>query len=500
MTEAVLAIDQGTTGSTALVFSRAGAVIGRAYSEFTQHYPKPGWVEHDAEEIWDVSLATISKALAAAGVGPGELQAIGITNQRETTVLWDRTTGRPVHRAIVWQSRQTAELCEALKAAGHEETFRARTGLVVDAYFSGTKIRWILDRYPELRPRAERGEVLFGTIDTWLLWNLTGGAIHATDPTNASRTLLYDIHERRWAPSLLELLGVPAAMLPEVRPSSGDFGRTRGLGPHGVQDGVPIGGIAGDQQAALYGQGCWAPGMAKNTYGTGCFAMMNMGAKSPISRGGLLTTVCNDASGAPAYALEGSIFIAGAAIQWLRDELGLIETAAETDPIARSVDDTAGVYMVPAFAGLGAPYWDMNARGALLGLTRGAGRAHVVRATLESLAYQTRDVIEVMNRDSGVTVRELRVDGGAAQNDFLMQFQADVLGVPVDRPAVVETTAMGAAFLAGLAVGFWSSPDEVAGVRRRERLFEPRMPEAQRDELYQGWTRAVARVRSDVVS
>lgn len=496
MTEAILAIDQGTTGSTALVFSRSGDIIGRAYLEFTQHYPEPGWVEHDPEEIWAVSLAAMSKALTAAGVGPDELRGLGITNQRETTVVWDRATGRPVHRAIVWQSRQTAEICEALKAAGHLETFRARTGLVIDAYFSGTKIKWILDRDPELRPRAERGEVLFGTIDTWLLWKLTGGAVHATDATNASRTLLYNIHERRWDPALLELLGVPAAMLPEVRPSSGDFGRTRGLAAYGVPDGVPIGGVAGDQQAALYGQGCWAPGMAKNTYGTGCFAMMNMGAQSPISPGGLLTTVCTDAAGAPAYALEGSIFIAGAAIQWLRDELKLITTAAETEAIARSVRDTAGVYMVPAFAGLGAPYWDMNARGALLGLTRGASRAHVVRATLESLAYQTRDVIEVMNRDAGVTVRELRVDGGAAQNDFLMQFQADMLGVPVDRPAVVETTASGAAFLAGLAVGFWSSPDEIAGVRRRERLFEPQMPEAQREELYAGWRRAVARVRS----
>ena len=494
MTEAILAIDQGTTGSTALVFSRSGEIIGRAYSELTQHYPKPGWVEHDAEEIWRVSRETIRAALQAAAVGGGELKGIGITNQRETTVVWDAKTGRPVHHAIVWQSRQTAPICEALKAAGHEEAFRQRTGLVIDAYFSGTKIKWILDTYPDLKPRAERGELRFGTIDTWLLWKLTGGAVHATDATNASRTLLFNIHEQSWDRTLLDILEVPESMLPEVRPSSGVFGQT--LGVDGVDDGVPIAGIAGDQQAALYGQGCWTPGMAKNTYGTGCFAMMNMGDESPISPGGLLTTVCNDAAGKPAYALEGSIFIAGAAVQWLRDELHLIAAASETEAIARSVDDTAGVYVVPAFAGLGAPYWDMNARGAILGLTRGAGRAHIIRATLESLAYQTRDVIEVMNADSGVTISELRVDGGAAQNDFLMQFQADLLGVPVDRPVVVETTAAGAAFLAGLAVGFWSSADELAGVRRRERLFEPQMPEEQCEELYAGWKYAVARVRS----
>ncbi len=494
MTEAVLAIDQGTTGSTALVFSRDGEIIGRAYSEFTQHYPRPGWVEHDPEEIWNVSLKTIGEALTQAGVGPGELKVVGITNQRETTVLWDRETGAPVHRAIVWQSRQTTKICEQLKADGHEELFRSRTGLVVDAYFSGTKIMWILDTIPELRPRAERGEVLFGTIDSWLLWKLTGGAVHATDATNASRTLLFNIHTQKWDQDLLDVLEIPAAMLPEVRPSSGDFGATVGL--KGVPDGVPIGGIAGDQQAALYGQGCWSPGMAKNTYGTGCFAMMNMGQESPISPGGLLTTICNDAYGHPAYALEGSIFVAGAAIQWLRDELGLIKAAAETEAIARSVKDTAGVFMVPAFAGLGAPYWDMNARGAIVGLTRGANRAHLIRATLESLAFQTRDVIEVMNADAGVTINELRVDGGACANDFLMQFQADLLGVPVDRPAVVETTAAGAAFLAGLAVGFWRDPSELKGARARERLFEPAMPKDQRDELYAGWKHAISQVRT----
>ena len=495
MTKSVLAIDQGTTGSTALVFSQGGEILGRAYSEFTQHYPKPGWVEHDPEEIWQVSLKVIEGALANAGIEARDLVAIGITNQRETTVVWDKTTGKPVHKAIVWQSRQTADICRQLKNDGHEATFRERTGLVVDAYFSGTKIKWILDRYPEARAQAERGEVIFGTIDSWLLWKLTAGRVHATDGTNASRTLLYDIHEQRWDGKLAEILEVPLAMLPEVLPSSGVFGETSQIGA--LPAGIPVSGIAGDQQAALYGQGCWEPGMAKNTYGTGCFAMMNMGQESPISPGGLLTTIGNDAQGRPAYALEGSIFIAGAAVQWLRDELGLIEAAADTEAIARSVDDTQGVYVVPAFAGLGAPYWDMEARGAILGLTRGAGRAHLIRATLESLAYQTRDVIEVMNRDSGVDIKELRVDGGAAANDFLMQFQADLLGVPVDRPVIVETTAAGAAFLAGLAVGFWRGPEELAGARRRERLFEPAMSEEQRNELYDGWQRAVQTVRTD---
>jgi glycerol kinase len=494
MADAILAIDQGTTGSTALVFSREGEILGRAYSEFTQHYPQPGWVEHDPEEIWQVSLKVIVQALEAAGVTKGELKAIGITNQRETTVVWNQRTGEPIHRAIVWQSRQTADICRQLKADGHEQLFRERTGLVVDAYFSGTKIKWILDRYPEARPMAEKGELRFGTIDTWLLWKLTGGQVHATDATNASRTLLFDIHRQQWDEELAAILDVPLAMLPQVKPSSGIFGETRRNS--GLPGGVPIAGIAGDQQAALFGQGCWEPGMAKNTYGTGCFVMMNMGGESPISPGGLLTTVANDASGRPAYALEGSIFIAGAAVQWLRDELKLIRSASETEAIAQSVPDTQGVYVVPAFAGLGAPHWDMEARGAILGLTRGSNRAHLVRATLESLAYQTRDVIEVMNRDSGVTVRELRVDGGAAKNDFLMQFQADLLGVPVDRPVVVETTAAGAAFLAGLAVGFWQDPGELAGARRCERLFEPAMNDDQRQTLYEGWLRAVEKVKT----
>jgi len=495
MPEAVLALDQGTTGSLALVLSRDGQVLGRAYAPIRQSYPQPGWVEHDPEEIWQTSLRVMQEALAAAAVGPRELRALGITNQRETTVVWDRRTGRAVHPAIVWQSRQTAAICEGLRGAGYEPMVRRRSGLVLDAYFSGTKLRFILDQDPGLRSAAEAGDVVFGTIDTWLLFKLTGGAVHATDPTNASRTLLFDIHERRWHPELLGMLDVPAAMLPEVRPSAGVFGETVAQGA--LPAGVPISGMAGDQQAALYGQLCWSPGMAKNTYGTGCFVMMNTGGRAATSPGGLLTTLACDERGGVAYALEGSVFVAGAAVQWLRDEMGLIRDAAETEALARSVADTMGVYVVPAFTGLGTPWWDMGARGAILGLTRGAGRAHVVRATLESIAYQTRDVIEVMNADSGIPLRELRVDGGAAANDFLMQLQADLLGVPVDRPALVETTAAGAGFLAGIGAGFWSSHEALRDARRRERLFEPAMPAPERDRLYDGWRRAVKRVLSD---
>ena len=506
MPDAVLAIDQGTTGSTALVFARDGAILGRAYAEFPQHFPKPGWVEHDAEEIWTASRRVMAEALAEAALGPGELKAIGITNQRETTVLWDRATGEPVHRAIVWQSRQSAPICERLRRDGLAPTFREKTGLVVDAYFSGTKIRWILDRDPALQRRAEAGELAFGTIDSWLLWKLTGGradagAVHATEPTNASRTLLYDIHRRAWDAELREILNIPAALLPEVLPSSGIFGETgRGGKTSGLGDlppGVPIAGMAGDQQAALYGQGCWEPGQAKNTYGTGCFLLMNMGAEDALSEHGLLTTICCDAHGRPAYALEGSVFIAGAAIQWLRDGLGLIEDAAETEALARQLEGNDGVYMVPAFSGLGAPYWDEEARGAVFGLTRGTGRAHLVRAALEAIAYQTRDVVDAMNADAGVDLRELRVDGGAAQNDFLMHFQADLLGVPVERPELVETTAAGSAFLAGLAVGLWPDPEALRQARTRVRRFEPSMGKAARDGLYDGWQAAVARVRTD---
>ncbi|MDA8017870.1 MAG: glycerol kinase GlpK [Thermoanaerobaculia bacterium] len=493
----MLAIDQGTTGSTALVFGRDGQILGRAYSEFTQHFPKPGWVEHDPDEIWQVSLRVMATALAQAGLEQEAIAAIGITNQRETTVVWDRESGRPVHNAVVWQSRQTAEICERLRREGHESLFRERTGLVLDAYFSGTKIRWILDRDERLQKKAEAGELLFGTIDTWLLWKLTGGKVHKTEPTNASRTLLFDIHRRRWDDDILDILGIPRAMLPSVTSGSSEiFGETVVLSTDSsgeVPGGIPISGIAGDQQSALYGQGCWRPGQAKNTYGTGCFLLMNMGDQNALSEGGLLTTLGCDEDGQPVYCLEGSVFTAGAAVQWLRDELQLVSSAADTEGFARSIDSTDGVYVVPAFSGLGAPYWDMEARGTIVGLTRGSSRAHLIRAVLESIAYQTRDVLDVMNQDSGIPITELRVDGGAAANDFLMQFQSDITGIPVDRPAIVETTAMGAAFLAGLATGLWSAPEELAHVRRKERRFEPRMDIEQRQELYKGWKQAVRR-------
>ncbi|MFC1688692.1 glycerol kinase GlpK [Pseudomonadota bacterium] len=497
---AVLAIDQGTTGSTALVFSQEGEILGRAYCEFTQFYPKPGWVEHDPEEIWRVSHKVMAGALADAGIDRSHLTAIGITNQRETAVVWDRTTGKPVHPAVVWQSRQSAGICASLKSDGLEPLIREKTGLLVDPYFSGTKIRWILDQDPTLQQRAEGGDLLFGTIDSWLLWKLTGGtagagALHRTDPTNASRTLLYNIHEQAWDHELCEILNVPVSMLPEVRPSAGVFGETDLIDD--LPPGVPIAGIAGDQQAALFGQGCWEPGQAKNTYGTGCFMVMNMGLQHPISRNGLLTTICCDAHGAPAYALEGSVFIAGAAVQWLRDELRIIDDVAESESLACQIESNEGVYLVPAFAGLGAPHWDMDARGALLGLTRGAGRAHLARAVLESIAYQSRDVFEAMKLDSGIELNELRVDGGASRNSFLMQFQADILNVTVDRPKIVETTAVGAAFLAGLATGVWSGPSELDSIRRTDCRFEPDMDESQREALCAGWLNALNRVSSD---
>jgi glycerol kinase len=492
MPRAVLAIDQGTTGTTALVVGHDGTVLGRAYSEFTQYYPKPGWVEHDAGEIWRISCEVAENAVENADIHGAELAAVGLTNQRETTVIWDRRSGRPVHRAVVWQSRQTAAICDRLREAGHEDWIRRRTGLVLDAYFSASKIRWILDQIPNGQQLAESGDLLFGTIDSWLLWKLTGGEIHATDPTNASRTLLYDIQKRRWASELLELFDVPRIMLPEVRPSSGVFGQTRSLGA--IPAGIPVAGIAGDQQAALYGQACWQPGMVKATYGTGSFAVLNMGERVTLSDGGLVTTVCCDATGGHAYALEGSIFTTGAAVQWLRDEMGLIDSAAETEVIGGRVTDTMGVYVVPAFAGLGAPHWDMHARGAVVGLTRGSGRDQIIRATLDSIAYQTRDVVDVMTRDSGIEITELRVDGGAAANNVLMQFQADILGIPVVRPVLVETTAAGAAFLAGLGAGFWRDPTELENSWRRERLFEPAMDDGRREELYAGWRKAVKQV------
>jgi glycerol kinase len=487
----VLAIDQGTTGTTAMVFDGAGRVRGRGYSEFRQYYPRPGLVEHDAEEIWRVTARVVRAALRAARLQPKDLATIGITNQRETTVLWDRVTGKPLHRAIVWQDRRTAAVCEALKAQGLESTIHAKTGLVIDPYFSGTKLQWLFDHIKDARQRAQR--LAFGTIDSWLVWKLTGGRAHVTDFTNASRTLLFNIHQRQWDEDLLRVLNVPAAVLPRVVPSAGVAGTTdaRTFGAE-----VPIAGIAGDQQAALFGQACFRPGLVKNTYGTGCFMLMYTGVEAVDSKRGLLTTMACAADGQPAYAIEGSVFVAGAAVQWLRDGLGLLKQAKESERLARQVESSLGVYLVPAFVGLGAPYWDAAARGALVGLTRGVTRAHVVRATLEALAYQTRDVVDTMIAESGRPLGGLRVDGGAAANNFLMQFQADVLGVPVDRPKVVETTALGAALLAGLGVGLWKSERDLERARKPDRIFRPRMAPEKREALYQGWRRAVAAVRS----
>jgi len=487
----VLALDQGTTGSRAVVVDPDGAVRGKGYVELTQHYPQPGWVEHDAEEIWTSTVRAIGQALGAAGIAATEIAAIGITNQRETVVLWERASGRPVHRAIVWQCRRTAPLCERLKAEGAEPAFRDKTGLILDPYFSGTKIRWLLDEVPGARARAERGELAFGTVDSWLLWRLTGGAVHATDPSNASRTLCFDIRALRWDEELCRMLGVPLAILPTVKPSAGVFGETaKGELPSGL----PVTGIAGDQQAALFGQCCVELGMAKNTYGTGCFLLLNTGRAPIASTRGLLTTVAWQIDGAVSYALEGSVFIAGAVVQWLRDGLGVIATAAESEALATSVADTGGVYLVPAFTGLGAPYWDPYARGVLVGLTRGTTRAHIARAALEAIAYQNRDVLDAMAAEAGAPLRALRVDGGAAANNFLCQFQADVLNVEVLRPVITETTAMGAAFLAGVGAGIWKL-DALSSRWRLERRFAPSADPALRVAGYAGWQRAVERAR-----
>jgi glycerol kinase len=488
----VLALDQGTTGSTALVVDPEGEVRGRGYALLPQHFPRPGWVEHDPEEIWKTTEHAARQALAAARVGASEVAAIGITNQRETTILWDRKTGHPIHRAIVWQCRRTAGLCDRLRSDGFEPLFRRKTGLVLDAYFSGTKIRWLLDEVPGARERAEDGGLAFGTVDSWLLWKLTGGRRHATDPSNASRTLCFDIRSLAWDPELAAALAVPMGVFPEVRPSAGVFGETVDLG--WLPAGIPLAGIAGDQQAALFGQACYEPGMAKNTYGTGCFMLLNTGPTPVPSKEGLLTTVAWQAGGTTTYALEGSVFIAGAAIQWLRDGLGLIGHAAESEKLALSVEDTGGVYLVPAFVGLGAPYWDMYARGTIVGITRGTARAHMVRAALEAIAYQSRDVLETMAGEAGVRLQSLRVDGGAAANDFLCQFQADLLDVPVLRPSVTETTALGAAYLAGVGAGLWRLA-ELAGRWRLDRQFTPAMDERRRSVLYAGWRRAVERAR-----
>ena len=488
----VMALDAGTTSNRAMLFDRKGAIVSVAQREFRQHYPQPGWVEHDATEILETTVAVAREALAKAGATAADLAAIGIANQRETTVVWDRESGRPVHNAIVWQCRRTSAFCDELKAKGLGETFRAKTGLVPDAYFSGTKIRWILENVSGVRAEAETGRVLFGTIDTWLIWNLTGGRVHVTDCSNASRTMLYNIRELKWDDEILAELGIPRAMLPEVRPSSAVYGETD---PKFLGGAVPIAGAAGDQQSALFGQGCFTPGQAKNTYGTGCFMLMNTGAEPVASRNGLLTTIAWGVGGKVEYALEGSVFTAGAAIQWLRDELRIIEQAADSESIAASVKSSNGCYVVPAFTGLGAPYWDQYARGAVLGLTRGVNRAHLVRATLESLAYQTADVLAAMQADAGVRLSALRVDGGASANSFLMQFQSDITGAPVERPRCIETTAFGAAALAGLATGFWADRGEVAAVGKVERTFSPAWGEAERTAALAGWHKAVGRVR-----
>jgi len=484
----VLAIDCGTTGITALVIDEHASVVARGYREFLQHFPRPGWVEHDPGEIWDATVGAIGHALVTAGIEVRDLHAIGITNQRETTVLWDRETLEPVHNALVWQDRRTARRCDEVRA--HEDMIRAKTGLVVDAYFSATKLEWILANVEGGREAAEAGRLAFGTIDTWVIAKLTGGASHVTDHSNASRTLLYDIYRRQWDDDLLALFGVPPSVLPEVRPSSGSFGTAELYGAR-----IPISGVAGDQQAALFGQACFEPGMTKNTYGTGSFVLMNTGDKAPAPPAGLLVTLACGHDGAVAYALEGSIFVTGAAIQWLRDGLGIIGSAAEAGPLAATVPDNGGVYFVPALTGLGSPYWDQYARGTIVGITRGTTRAHLARAAVEAMAYQTRDIVEAMQREAGVSLTELRVDGGASVMDLLCRLQADQLGVTVRRPAVQETTALGAAFLAGLAEGVWSSTDELAKTWRLDEEFEPELDRTHADALYAGWQRAVERAR-----
>ena len=483
-----MALDQGTTSSRCILFDHSGRICSVAQKEFTQYYPQPGWVEHDAQEIWDTTLEVARIAMLKIKANAAQIAGIGITNQRETTIVWDKNTGEPVYNAIVWQCRRTSEMVDALIENGHGEMIRAKTGLVPDAYFSGTKLRWILDCVPGVRERAEAGELLFGTVDTWLIWKLTGGAAHVTDYTNASRTMLFDIHRLCWDEELLQLLNIPRCMLPEVRPSSQVYGWTQFelLGGE-----IPVAGAAGDQQSALFGQCCFEPGDVKNTYGTGCFLLMNTGSDPVMSKNGLITTIAATLPGQVQYALEGSVFTAGAAIQWLRDELGVISSAAESLEYARSVPDTAGVYVVPAFTGLGAPYWNQYARGMITGVTRGFSRAHLVRATLESVAYQTSDICKAMENDAGVPLTRLKVDGGASANDFLMQFQSDMLGSEVVRPKCIETTAMGAAYLAGLAVKFWESLDDVLASWETETVFRPEMDETHRDGLLKGWQKAV---------
>jgi len=486
----VLAIDQGTTGSTVLLFDRQAKVVGRAYREVTQHYPEPGWVEHDAMEIWEGVRDAIGECLRNAGVDASAVAAIGITNQRETVVMWDRRTGKPVHRAIVWQCRRTAAMCDALTQAGHLDSFAAKTGLLLDAYFSGTKVSWLLENVPGLRERAEAGEIAFGTIDSWLIWNLTGGKRHATDASNASRTLLFNLNTLDWDDEILATLRIPRGLLPEVVPNSGLIAPTAELGV--LPAGIPISGSAGDQQAALFGQRCFKQGQAKNTYGTGCFLLLNTGSRPVFSQNRLLTTIAWQIGNEVSYALEGSIFMAGATVHWLRDQLGLIQKASETEAIARSIPDNGGVYLVPAFVGLGAPQWDAYARGTLVGMTRGTGKAHLVRAALEAMAYQTRDLVTCMEADTGVKLEFLSVDGGAAANGFILEFVADMLDVPVLRGETLETTALGAALLAGLGVGYWPSLADLPAGGELQR-FAPRMAPETRERLYADWLRAVER-------
>lgn len=488
MKQYIMAIDAGTTSARCILFDQYGTMCAVTQQELHVRYPQDGWVEQDAMEIWNVQLDVCRLALQKFKIEPEQIAAIGITNQRETTILWNKHTGKPIAPAIVWQCRRTAAQADALRQRGLAPSIQQKTGLIVDAYFSATKIEWILDHVPHARQQAEQGNLLFGTVDSWLVWNLTGGKRHVTDVSNAARTMLFDIHRRQWDENLLKELHIPACILPEVVPSSGIIGETV---PKWFGRPIRLAGIAGDQQAALFGQTCFQPGEAKNTYGTGCFMLMNTGTKPVTSDNGLLTTIAWEVDGEVNYALEGSVFVAGAAIQWLRDEMGLLAHASDSEDIARSVPDTAGIYLVPAFTGLGAPYWDPYARGALVGLTRGAGRAHVVRATLESLAYQTADVLEVMQRDAGLTLQSLKVDGGACANNFLMEFQADIVDVPVERPACVETTALGAAYLAGLAVGYWADREEIQQNCQPEQIFQPKMSKESRQTLLDGWHRAV---------
>jgi glycerol kinase len=489
----ILAIDEGTTGTTSLLINADGQVVTKAYQEVHPLYPQPGWVEEDAEELFHKAIAGAHAAIQKNGIDISLIKGIGITNQRETTVVWDRHTGKPVTNAIVWQCRRTAAICEELKQKGYEKIIREKTGLVIDAYFSATKIRWILDHVPEGQKRAERGDLLFGTVDSWLVWNLTGGAVHITDYSNASRKMLFNIHTLQWDKELLSMLNIPAVLLPKVLPSSHVYGETI---PNIFGVKIPICGIAGDQQSALYGQAWYQVGNAKNTYGTGCFILLNTGDKAVASKNGLITTIAWGVGNKVTYALEGSVFVTGAAVQWLRDELKLISTAAESEAVANSVSDNGGVYIVPAFVGLGAPYWDMYARGTIIGITRGTNKGHIVRATLEAIAYQVRDVVDVMSKEAGIKIPSLRVDGGGTANSLLMQFQADILGIPIELTAIPDTTALGAGYLAGLAVGVWQDRDEIARKHFTSRIFEPSMSVDRREQLYHDWQRAVERSRN----